>query len=528
MEKEREYEQEEQQLEQAIEEARAEDGKLSLSLWRSKISLLPAPKGNDGFPSPLASPSPRSLSRTRSLTSPSSLRSKSPKSSPRSVATDAVSDAMRVLDDVLLTRHTNKKTSRKLMKKIKKLCHRHPEERLKFKAALAFHKAHSQDSSSTRGDESDNIWDLLGAEVHGESLESEVQANLQKMWPFMVICQSLSVLGLFIAGLIWQGNLGYLSRTKSGLDSFTEYPYFDLRLYYDDGMTTYTEADMATHTQACVSLRFQIWRWVTYQFSHIGISHVLTNVFLLVILGIPMEGLHGSLHLFIMFQIGVIGGAWCCFVNALRYPVVGMSGGCYSLFGMHLADLLLNWKHRMYRRVMLFFLFCVGAGSWLTYMYGNPEHENASNEAHVGGAIAGLCIAVVVGYNKEITWLDRFIQVVAILVGLGCGAFALYFGMQFPPRGLWEEEGWCWLRQVWNPVLFNCDPTPGVPCNYRCIRCGTEDCIRNAIKDFTPSAENPWARMKGVNLVECEFGWLTNWNAAHVVAHSAGLGKRHG
>jgi membrane associated rhomboid family serine protease len=329
------------------------------------------------------------------------------------------------------------------------------------------------------------------------------------MWPVFIISQCLICLVFFFAGTLYAGNLAYIDKTKAGLDSFYlfgyEYPAFDMRLYTE------------TKDDACDSTRFQIWRWWTYQFSHIGISHVLTNVFLLVVLGIPMEGLHGSLKLFFMFQIGVIGGAWCCLANTIRYPVCGMSGGCYALFGMHLADLLLNWKHRMFRKLMLLFLMVVATGSFVVYIYGNPDSENVSNEAHLGGAIAGLCIATFIGQNiGRVTRLDRFFQTTAVLVAICCSSFSLYQGFQMPPKSIWDDTpGWCWLRQVWNPIVFNCarDATES-ECGFRCVFCGEQSCIDDAIRDFKPTEDRPsWqADMKIVDLSDC-VSELPTWNA---------------
>ena len=44
-------------------------------------------------------------------------------------------------------------------------------------------------------------------------------------------------------------------------------------------------------------------------------------------------GMQGPIRMFLMFNIGVFGGACCFFVNNPFDTVVGMSGGCYSLIG---------------------------------------------------------------------------------------------------------------------------------------------------------------------------------------------------
>ena len=39
---------------------------------------------------------------------------------------------------------------------------------------------------------------------------------------------------------------------------------------------------------------YEIWRLWTYQFAHVGISHLLTNVLLQVFFGTILETIHGS------------------------------------------------------------------------------------------------------------------------------------------------------------------------------------------------------------------------------------------
>lgn len=95
---------------------------------------------------------------------------------------------------------------------------------------------------------------------------------------------------------------------------------------------------------SCEDLRAQVWRWWTYQFTHVGAVHVMMNAALNVVLGIPLELMHGSLRVALMFNIGVVGGAMCYSVNDAHTVVVGCSGGCYALIGTHIADLLMNWR----------------------------------------------------------------------------------------------------------------------------------------------------------------------------------------
>lgn len=58
----------------------------------------------------------------------------------------------------------------------------------------------------------------------------------------------------------------------------------------------------------CGDLRLQLWRFWTYQFVHVGYSHVCFNVLLQLMAGIPLEMAHGSWRLFVLYQAGVFCG----------------------------------------------------------------------------------------------------------------------------------------------------------------------------------------------------------------------------
>jgi membrane associated rhomboid family serine protease len=59
----------------------------------------------------------------------------------------------------------------------------------------------------------------------------------------------------------------------------------------------------------CTDLKYEVWRFWTYQFVHVGYSHVCYNVFLQLLAGIPLETVHGSWRLFALYQVGVICGS---------------------------------------------------------------------------------------------------------------------------------------------------------------------------------------------------------------------------
>lgn len=54
--------------------------------------------------------------------------------------------------------------------------------------------------------------------------------------------------------------------------------------------------------------REEIWRYITYMFIHVNLVHLLFNLTFQIILGIPLEVVHGSLRLALIYMTGVLAG----------------------------------------------------------------------------------------------------------------------------------------------------------------------------------------------------------------------------
>jgi len=123
----------------------------------------------------------------------------------------------------------------------------------------------------------------------------------------------------------------------------------------------------------CNDLRPQAWRFWSYQLVHVGVLHVLFNVFLQLIMGIPLEMVHGSVRILFLYQTGVFMGAITCSVADVYSNVVGASGGVYCIVGIHIANLLVNWSEmkRSYWNhwvVLITLVIMVGLEVWETQM----------------------------------------------------------------------------------------------------------------------------------------------------------------
>jgi membrane associated rhomboid family serine protease len=255
-----------------------------------------------------------------------------------------------------------------------------------------------------------------------------------------------------------------------------------------------------------------LWRWWSYQFTHGSITHVGANCMMTFILGIPLEGWHGTGYFALMWTIGVLGGALCWAIFDPYVTSYGASGGCYSLLGMHAADLVLNWGDKKWRWGTIFVMLLVSGVETLLYWTTRDEESSTAHTVHVGGLIAGLLIGFCTGRNDHV----KIWEYVCIGCGwfLGCGmviaTLVIWYGSplndnEAPAIGsLWDtkERPFCWIGTVCVdqfgghcPLIDNDGafvPNSDLHSNgkggvyntmYQCVMCKTRDCVEGWFKD---------------------------------------------
>ena len=155
----------------------------------------------------------------------------------------------------------------------------------------------------------------------------------------------------------------------------------------------------------------QIWRFVTYQFLHAGIFHILINMLILYFFGPLMEGWWGSRRFLVFYLLCGVSGAVlmsliyfispAILMMQVNTPLVGASG---SIFGLLIGGAVLFPKQQvmllippipMTLRTLALVLLGVAV---LSVLAGT---RNAGGEAaHLGGAALGYLLV------KHADWLD--------------------------------------------------------------------------------------------------------------------------
>ncbi|XP_014430133.1 rhomboid-related protein 3 isoform X2 [Pelodiscus sinensis] len=197
----------------------------------------------------------------------------------------------------------------------------------------------------------------------------------------------------------------------------------------------YLKNSLVYHPQ----LRAQAWR----------IEHLGLNVALQLLVGVPLEMVHGAARIGFVYIAGVIAGSLAVSVADMTAPVVGSSGGVYALISAHLANIVMNWSGMKCQFKLLrvaVALICMsfefGRAVWLRFHpSAYPPCPHPSFVAHLGGVMVGITLGVVILRNYEqrlqdqsLWWIFVFIYVIFVLFAIFWNVFAYnLLDLKLPP-----------------------------------------------------------------------------------------------
>lgn len=106
--------------------------------------------------------------------------------------------------------------------------------------------------------------------------------------------------------------------------------------------------------------RREIWRFVLYMLLHAGWIHLAFNLIVQILIGIPLEMVHGSGRIACIYLAGVLAGSLGTSIFDPNAYLCGSSGGVYSLLAAHVAHIMLNYSNMEYGIVRLLAIFMFG------------------------------------------------------------------------------------------------------------------------------------------------------------------------
>ncbi|GAB0098281.1 Protein rhomboid [Sergentomyia squamirostris] len=180
--------------------------------------------------------------------------------------------------------------------------------------------------------------------------------------------------------------------------------------------------------------RQEVWRFLFYMVLHAGWFHLGFNLVVQLLVGLPLEMVHGSTRIGCVYLAGVLAGSLGTSVFDPEVYLVGASGGVYALLAAHLANVMLNYSNMQYGIVRLaaIFIFAscdVGFAIYSRYAVENTTAPSVSYVAHLTGALAGLTIGLLVLKNFEQKLHEQLLWWVALGVYAACTIFAVVFNL---------------------------------------------------------------------------------------------------
>lgn len=90
----------------------------------------------------------------------------------------------------------------------------------------------------------------------------------------------------------------------------------------------------------CPEKREEAWRFISYMLVHAGVQHIVGNLFMQIILGIPLEMVHKGLRVGLVCLAGVLAGSLASSIFDPLKSLVGASGGVYALMGGYFMNVI--------------------------------------------------------------------------------------------------------------------------------------------------------------------------------------------
>ncbi|XP_048860786.1 rhomboid-related protein 2 [Brienomyrus brachyistius] len=162
--------------------------------------------------------------------------------------------------------------------------------------------------------------------------------------------------------------------------------------------------------------REQAWRFISYMFVHAGVQHILGNLLMQLLLGIPLELVHKGFEVGMVYMSGVLAGSLASSIFDPLNALVGASGGVYALMGGYFMNAIVNFREMLpllgvFRITAI--LLIVGTDMGFALYRRFLAHESGykvSFVAHIAGGIAGMTVGYVFfsSYNQKLLRDPRF------------------------------------------------------------------------------------------------------------------------
>ncbi|OXU25961.1 rhomboid-related protein 3 isoform X2 [Nasonia vitripennis] len=195
------------------------------------------------------------------------------------------------------------------------------------------------------------------------------------------------------------------------------------------------EGPMATLFIYNPQKRYQAWRYLTYMFVHVGTFHLVVNLLVQIMLGIPLEMVHKWWRVLIIYFAGVVAGSLGTSVSDPAVYLAGASGGVYALITAHVATIVMNWSQMEFAVLQLLVFLVVTSvdvGQAIYTRYVLETTNQIGYVAHLAGAIAGLLVGINILRNLEVQTWEKVVWWASFVTYTALMAAAILWNILYP------------------------------------------------------------------------------------------------
>ncbi|XP_018375919.1 PREDICTED: protein rhomboid isoform X2 [Trachymyrmex cornetzi] len=181
--------------------------------------------------------------------------------------------------------------------------------------------------------------------------------------------------------------------------------------------------------------RYQAWRYLTYMFVHVGVFHLVVNLLVQIMLGVPLEMVHKWWRVLLIYIAGVLAGSLGTSVSDPTVYLAGASGGVYALITAHVATIIMNWSQMEFAVLQLLVFLVITSvdiGQAVYNRYVLVTHDQIGYVAHLAGAIAGLLVGINILRNLEVQTWEKVIWWASIVTFTGLMTAAILWNILYP------------------------------------------------------------------------------------------------
>lgn len=164
----------------------------------------------------------------------------------------------------------------------------------------------------------------------------------------------------------------------------------------------------------------EIYRLLTSTFLHIGLIHLLFNMYALYIIGSQLENFLGKKKFLIVYLVSAISGSLLSAVLSNNISA-GANGAIFGLLG---SLLYFGYHYRVYlgnvliKQIVPLIILNIALG----FLF--PGVDNAS---HIGGLFGGLLITMTLGINEKATKSEKINGLVVLLLYIAFMTFMIFY-----------------------------------------------------------------------------------------------------